>query len=70
MAKYVGHFTSYALNGGTGEIRWKHEPGDFETKQEHNEVRFDRRYNILYTDSNIEEFTKMDLYLYLLNLVC
>ena len=33
LAKFVGHYNTYALDGGTGEIKWKHEAGDFEQKQ-------------------------------------
>ena len=47
MARYVGHFTTYALDGGTGKIRWKHEPGDFEKKQESNEVRLQNFISII-----------------------
>ena len=40
LAKFVGHFTSYALDGGTGKIKWIHEPGDFEINSEQDdEVR-------------------------------
>ena len=26
----VDHYSTYALDGATGDLRWKHEPGDFE----------------------------------------
>lgn len=32
-AKYLGHFTTYVLDGKTGELKWKHEPGDFEAQR-------------------------------------
>lgn len=26
----MDHYSTYALDGATGDLRWKHEPGDFE----------------------------------------
>ena len=26
------HYSTYALDGSTGDLRWKHEPGDFEVE--------------------------------------
>ncbi|XP_046842651.1 uncharacterized protein LOC124436731 isoform X2 [Xenia sp. Carnegie-2017] len=34
LTKYIGHFTTYALNGNSGKVVWKHEPVDLETSKE------------------------------------
>ena len=33
------HFSTYALDGKTGALKWKHEPGDFEAETSAKEVR-------------------------------
>ncbi len=27
----MGHYSTYAIEGKSGKLLWKHEPGDFET---------------------------------------
>ena len=36
MDDVMTHFTSFALNARTGDIRWHHLPGDFEEKKDTN----------------------------------
>ena len=35
----VDHYSTYGLDGATGEVRWKHEPGDFEVEPAYYLVR-------------------------------